>query len=422
MKPHQISALNFLLKNEDSENNKPEALWYHHDNAWLRNYCEKDSNSSAKEPNHNRSQGLILADDMGLGKTLTTLAFILATSDNARNFQQADPNKRSAATLVICPLATLSNWKNEIDLHFRDHAIPHEVFHGDNRKSLTSEDLQSTMLILTTYEMIGTSGNKKHPNQHNIGALDLFWFRIVLDEAHLIRNAATHRTQSIQNLQCQFVLCLTGTPVQNRLTDLQSLITLLKIHSWDEEWVWRSCLVPRMNVGAREAIKTLSQLMEAVCLRRTKDVLLNFPEKVEKFILVKISSEWEEISKDLHQTFIQYFGRLRTAGERWDSSEFFRQLTMLRQFCNHPLFARSEILHQPKWRWQDSGKIVHLVDNLKVFLGGVCGIERTKEVVFSSFTGFLGIIERALQENGIGLTWLTGDQIIKKRDENLNQF
>ncbi|OAV92943.1 hypothetical protein PTTG_27486 [Puccinia triticina 1-1 BBBD Race 1] len=131
--------------------------------------------------------------------------------------------------------------------------------------------------------------------------------------------------------------------------------------------------------------------MEAVCLRRTKDVLLNLPEKVEKFILVKISSEWEEISKDLHQTFIQYVGRLRTAGEQWDSSEFFRQLTMLRQFCNHPLFARSEILHQPKWRWQDSGKIVHLVDNLKVFLGGVRGIERTKAVVFSSFTGFLGM-------------------------------
>ncbi|OAV88332.1 hypothetical protein PTTG_29059 [Puccinia triticina 1-1 BBBD Race 1] len=183
MKPHQILALNFLLKNEDSENNKPEALWYHHDNAWLRNYCKKDSNSSAKEPNHNRSQGSILADDMGLGKTLTTLAFILATSDNRRNFRQADPNKRSAATLVICPLATLSNWKNEIDLHFRGHAIPYEVFHGDNRKSLTSEDLQSTMLILTTYKMIGTSGNKKHPNQHNIGALDLFWFRIVLDKA-----------------------------------------------------------------------------------------------------------------------------------------------------------------------------------------------------------------------------------------------
>ncbi|OAV86151.1 hypothetical protein PTTG_30054 [Puccinia triticina 1-1 BBBD Race 1] len=162
--------------------------------------------------------------------------------------------------------------------------------------------------------------------------------------------------------------------------------------------------------------------MDAVCLRRTKDVLLNLPEKVEKFILFKISSEREEISKDLHQTFIELFGRLRTAGERWDSSEFFRQLTMLRQFCNHPLFARSEIQHQPKWRWQDSGKIVHLVENLKIFLSGVQGIERTKAVVFSSFTGFLGIIERALQENGIRLTWLTGDQTIRKRDENLKQF
>ncbi|OAV85250.1 hypothetical protein PTTG_30665 [Puccinia triticina 1-1 BBBD Race 1] len=156
MKPHQISALKFLLKNEDSQNNKPESLWYHHDNAWLRSYFEEDSNSSAEERNDNRSQGSILADDMGLGKTLTTLAFILATSNNGRSFQQADPNKRSAATLVICPLATLSNWKNKIDLHFRDHAIPYKVFHGDDRKSLSREDLQSTMLILTTYEMIGT--------------------------------------------------------------------------------------------------------------------------------------------------------------------------------------------------------------------------------------------------------------------------
>ncbi|EFP79715.2 uncharacterized protein PGTG_06036 [Puccinia graminis f. sp. tritici CRL 75-36-700-3] len=419
LKSHQLSALSFLLRNEHPNNNTKD-LWYHDDNAWLRHYFDEESVSSETEPpEDDRSQGSILADDMGLGKTLTTLAFILATCEEGRRFRKADPENRSSATLVICPLATLSNWQNEISLHFNNHAITYKVFHGDDRKKMTKEDLQSSMMILTTYEMITTSGNKRHHHQLTIESLDLFWFRVVLDEA---QNPITNRTQSIQNLHKQFVLCLTGTPVQNRLTDLQSLITLLNIHPWNEEWVWKCCLIPQMNVGAQQAIKTVNRLMQAICLRRTKEVLLQLPEKVEKIIVVNISPKWEEVSRMLHTTFIDLFGRLRTAGERWDSSEFFRQLTMLRQFCNHPLFARSEIEFQPEWRWQDSAKVVHLVDNLKVFLEGVRGINRTKAVVFSSFTGFLGIIERALEENNIKSTWLTGDDTPKKRDENLEEF
>ncbi|OAV85888.1 hypothetical protein PTTG_30209, partial [Puccinia triticina 1-1 BBBD Race 1] len=391
LKSHQLSALQFLLRNEDPENNETEALWYNNDNSWLRDYFDEEQDLSETETlEEGRAQGSILANNMGLGKTLTTLAFILATSHQGQTFRQADQENRSAATLVICPLATLSNWQNEIRLHFNHHAIPYKVFHGEERKKITRHDLQSTMLVLTTYEMIGMSGNRKHPNQLNIESLNLKWFRLVLDEAHLIRNPMTNRTQSIQSLQKRFVLCLTGTPVQNRLTDLQSLITLLNIHPWNKEWIWKGCLVPQMNGGAQQAIITVNRLMQAICLRRTKDALLNLPEKLKNIVVVNISPEWEGISKMLHETFIIFFGRLRTSGKRWDSAEFFRQLTMLRQFCNHPLFARSEITFQPEWRWQDSGKIVHLVENLKVFLREVRGIKRPKAVVFSSFTGFLG--------------------------------
>ncbi|OAV85317.1 hypothetical protein PTTG_30619 [Puccinia triticina 1-1 BBBD Race 1] len=103
-------------------------------------------------------------------------------------------------------------------------------------------------------------------------------------------------------------------------------------------------------------------------------------------------------------------------------AEFFRQLTMLRQFCNHPVFARAVLPIQPTWRWQDSGKIVHLIDSLLVFFSGGREIERPKAVVFSSFVGFLEIVERALQESHIGFTWLTGNLKVQKRDENLNTF
>ena len=168
---------------------------------------------------------------------------------------------------------------------------------------------------------------------------------------------------------------------------------LLKVHPWDEEWIWRRFLVPQMNVGAQEAIRSLNLLMESVCLRRTKDVLLSLPEKVENIVLVHVSSKWEATLRDLHNRFIQYFGRQRTTEDRWNSQEFFRQLTMLRQFCNHPLYARSDIKHEHTWKWQDSGKIIHLVKNLNIFLSqqGDQDIERPKAVIFSSYTGFLGM-------------------------------
>ncbi|OAV84981.1 hypothetical protein PTTG_30896, partial [Puccinia triticina 1-1 BBBD Race 1] len=88
MKTHQLSALEFLLKNEDPENHEPEALWYHNDNAWLRDRFDVKSNSSeTNSHNHQRSRGSIIADDMGLGKTLTTLAFILATINKGKSFR-----------------------------------------------------------------------------------------------------------------------------------------------------------------------------------------------------------------------------------------------------------------------------------------------------------------------------------------------
>ena len=134
-------------------------------------------------PNEFKSRGSILADDMGLGKTLTTLAFVLATADAAVEFQWADWVNHSAATLVICPLATLSNWENEIRIHFNDNAIPYNVFHGTSRKSLSRQQLQSALVVLTTYEMIGDSGRGANTNQLTIESLNLCWYRIVLDKA-----------------------------------------------------------------------------------------------------------------------------------------------------------------------------------------------------------------------------------------------
>jgi len=131
-----------------------------------------------------KPRGSILADDMGLGKTLTALMFILATSQSALTARSliGDSQVISAATLVICPLATLSNWEKEIQLHFHPRAIPYSIFHGRNRGDITQQELMNSMVVLTTYEMIGTSGNHS-TSLPMIQDLKICWFRIVLDEA-----------------------------------------------------------------------------------------------------------------------------------------------------------------------------------------------------------------------------------------------
>ena len=208
----------------------------------------------------------------------------------------------------------------------------------------------------------------------------------------MIRNRTAARTQHIQGLNAQYFLCLTGTPLQNRLSDVQSLIQLLKIQPWSEEWIWKQYLIPNIQVGLVHAIKTLNRLMEAIFLRRTKDVLLNLPPKTEWAVVVQLSSEWQEISHKLHQMFFQNFGWLRTSADAWNFGEFFRKITRICQFCSHPPFARDEIEMNAKWEWRHSENSVHLIDNLRLYAsqgGGQGGAPQL--VIFSSYVGFLKI-------------------------------
>ncbi|OAV87340.1 hypothetical protein PTTG_29467 [Puccinia triticina 1-1 BBBD Race 1] len=162
LKPHQLTALQFLRKND-----------------YMREAGINPMDQSTSTP----SRGSILADDMGLGKILTTLTYVLATCDLAVEHHWADWVNRSAATLVVCPLSTLSNWEHEISIHFKDQAISYCIFHGPDQKNLTRQDLQSSLVVLTTYKMIGESGNRLVGNQLTVESLNLCWFRIVFDEA-----------------------------------------------------------------------------------------------------------------------------------------------------------------------------------------------------------------------------------------------
>ena len=160
-------------------------LWMHPDNSWIRERCDP-SNCEHVDLSRPPCLGSILADGMGLGKTLTTLALIVKTSNQAQDFGthvSSNLPVRCRATLVICPVATLTNWENEIKLHFTNESIPYQIFHGRGRGRIKMEELMSALVVLTTYDIIGTSGNPLHTHQITIESLNIEWYRIVLDEA-----------------------------------------------------------------------------------------------------------------------------------------------------------------------------------------------------------------------------------------------
>ena len=166
------------------------------------------------------------------------------------------------------------------------------------------------------------------------------------------------------------MLCLSGTPFQNRLADVQSLISLLKIWPWNQDWIWRQHLIPGMTVGNRHAVQTLNRMMQILCLQRTKQAILNLPRKIEKAIVVSMEERWERFSKDLHDEFIHLFGRLRMAGEPWNPAEFFQQLD-----------GRST--RRPRWSCPASRLLAHdvgedfdaLLQDLPLLLLAQCGNE-----------------------------------------------
>ena len=182
LEDHQLSALRFLRKNESNQHTISQ-LWHHADHKWIRNNVEY-WNDLIKGGVDETEQGSLLANTIGLGKTLTALIFILVTSQSALKTQSllGDSKRISVATLVICPLATLSNWENEIQLHFYPWAIPYVVFHGRNQREITQKEMMTLMVVLTTYEVIGMSGNNL-TSLPMIEDLKICWFRIVLDEA-----------------------------------------------------------------------------------------------------------------------------------------------------------------------------------------------------------------------------------------------
>lgn len=323
-------------------------------------------------------KGGILADDMGLGKTVQAISLLLRNrkpehehsepeSSGKEDNSAASSTRISKSTLVVAPLALIKQWESEIlEKVKKTHRLRVCLYHGTNRAK-TTRDLDKYDVVITTYgTLTSESATAAADKTKKSGLFAFYWYRVILDEAHTIKNRNAKATQAACALDAQYRWCLTGTPLQNNLDELQSLIKFLRIKPFDDLAAWRDQISrPLANGRGGLAIQRLQVYLKAFMKRRTKDVLrLNDnlksdkegadgkPKKssngfqITKREVIKVEAEFMEgemnFYKRLEQRTENSLDQMM-GGSKLDYAGALVLLLRLRQSCNHPDLVKSDL-------------------------------------------------------------------------------
>ncbi|KAL9557636.1 hypothetical protein MBANPS3_001286 [Mucor bainieri] len=309
-----------------------------------------------KMENSGNNRGGILADDMGLGKTIQAMATIVqnpctdyATVDHAEIESRGGSSLgqgelKIKATLIVCPVSLMDQWRREIE-EKTSPRLKVLVFHGPNRTN-NPRHLALYDVIITSYAV--TSSNYK---ENNLGPFHQVTFhRVILDEAHTIKNKQTAAARACCLLDAQYRWCMTATPIQNKIEELYSLVKFLRIRpfcDWDE---FRDTIVKPMNTGYhKKAVRVAAVLMRAISLRRSKKALidgrpiLDLPERNIHMTHIDFSPDerihYEYVNQRAQARFNRY---LKQGVVMKNYSSVLVLLLRLRQACLHPHLTLTE--------------------------------------------------------------------------------
>ncbi|EZF32352.1 hypothetical protein H109_04231 [Trichophyton interdigitale MR816] len=304
--PHQKQALGFMMEKEkprkistnEAENN---SLWrVEQKGNGQRVYREIISGVTlAAEPP--QVLGGLLADMMGLGKTLSILSLICSSLSDAMAWaceKPADPSLiKAKTTLLVSPLSAVGNWVGQIKEHIKDGALSYYVFHGPNRTE-DPKELARYDIVITTYTTILSDVSGKSSKRGTSPLVRMNMFRIVLDEAHIIREQNAAQSQAIFQLNAQRRWSVSGTPIQNRLEDLGAVLKFLRLSPYDQRGRFAAHIVSPFKTENPSAITNLRVLVDSFTLRRVKD-RINLPARHDKTVMLTFTEQ----EKRLHDFF-----------------------------------------------------------------------------------------------------------------------
>jgi SNF2 family DNA or RNA helicase len=336
--------------------------------------------------------GGILADDMGLGKTLQVLAFILSEKEKTKK-----PN------LVVAPTSLVFNWRDEAEKFTPELKVVVVSGNISERMSLLNQ-AEGADIIVTSYALL-----RRDIEQY----YELDFDYCFIDEAQHIKNPGTLNAKSVKQINAHCYFALTGTPVENALTELWSIFDfimpgyLLSQGEFSDNFV-----VPVIKYEDKEVLEDLSLLIKPFVLRRMKkEVLKELPEKIETKMSAPLTSEQEKLYMAyLEKAKLQVKAEISANGFSRSQIKILAILTRLRQLCCHPsLFIDNYD--------GASGKMDLLLELLEdsIDSGHRC-------LIFSQFTGMLKLIADELEKKGIEFFYLDGNTKAMDRIDLVNSF
>lgn len=345
--------------------------------------------------------GACLADDMGLGKTIQAIALMLHVREIATARGEA-----VTPALLVCPTSVVTNWRREVE-RFAPGLRP-VIHHGNARAQGDEFDevVRTHDLIITSY---GTARRDiellmRHP-----------WSDLILDEAQNIKNPAAKQTQAVRRIHSVNRMALTGTPVENRLAELWSIVEFLNpgyLGRFDA--FRRRYIVPIERYSDSDSAGELRSLVQPFLLRRLKSdptIISDLPAKTEMVVYCPLTKEQADLYEKVVRETLQHVEGSAGIQRR---GLVLGLLTKLKQVCNHP----AHYLKQSAPLSRRSGKLMRLTEMLEEALS-----VNDRALVFTQFVEMGHLLQRHLRETlGVPVLFLHGGITAQQRDEMVQRF
>ncbi|KAL8360598.1 hypothetical protein RB601_007148 [Gaeumannomyces tritici] len=399
LRPYQKQSLHWMLSKERDEGSSERELSMHplwEEYQWpTKDFDDRDVPQTAGQPNfyinpysgelslefpaqEQHCLGGILADEMGLGKTIQMLSLIHThRSKMALEARRAPGDVVSinslqrmpsagfrivpapCTTLVIAPMSLLSQWQSETEKASKEGTMKSMLYYGSEKnidlQALCCNPATAPDVLITSYGVVLSefsqlaARNSNRDGHH--GLFSVHFFRVILDEAHNIKNRQSKTAKACYDLSTDHRWVLTGTPIVNRLEDLFSLVRFLRVEPWSNFSFWRTFItVPFESKNFMRALDVVQTVLEPLVMRRTKEMrtpsgelLVPLPPKTIEIVNVELSEQERAVYDHIIQRARNAFQENVEAGTVMKAyTSIFLQILRLRQSCCHPILVRNQ--------------------------------------------------------------------------------